>query len=213
MSETGKITLSEWWQYEIRTIKQALSEIRAAIFFRGGTLAIITAVLTYFGLIWAGVSERHETAVRCIVSACAGLVAFLLFFGVEFLFKLLRAPVKMAKESEEKFGSEKQQFETTIDILKSQLAPPLSSAASELLIEAAKGGGSIFYSVGYGSIGISVNKREFIEPNNPRSSAQWKSALDELVSANYVEVGEMFYPLTAKGYAEADRLSGTHKTT
>lgn len=106
----SKANFREWWEYEWQPVKRALSEIRASFFFRGATLAMITAVLTYFGLIGVGVSERHETAVRCIVSVCAGLVAFILVFGVEFLFKLIRASVRMNKEQKMKM----QEKETVI---------------------------------------------------------------------------------------------------
>lgn len=105
-----KANFREWWEYEWQPVKRALSEIRASFFFRGATLAMITAVLTYLGLIGVGVSERHETAVRCIVSVCAGLVAFVLVFGVEFLFKLIRASVRMYKEQKIKM----QEKETVI---------------------------------------------------------------------------------------------------
>lgn len=206
MPDPIKISFIEWWKYEYSTIKRAWSEIRASIFVRGGTVAVITAVLAYWGLIGAGASDRHEIAVRYVVSACAGLAAFILVFGVEFLFKLLRAPAKMAKEAEEKFVSDRQQLEMTIEMLKSQLEPSLSDSAVELLVEAVKGGGSITYMRGFGGITIHTNNREFVKPNDQRTAAKWKGALDELVSGNYVEYGEMFYPLTAKGYAEADRL-------
>ena len=79
--------------------------------------------------------------------------------------------------------------------------------AVELLLEAAKGGGEIMCVHGYGGLSITVGRRQFIEPSNPRSRAQWEGALDELVIANFVKPGEMFYRLTAAGFTEADKLS------
>ena len=83
----------------------------------------------------------------------------------------------------------------------------LSPSAIELLLEAAKNAGEIMCVHGYGGLNISVNQRQFIDARNPRSRAQWESALDELVMANFVKPGEMFYRLTREGYAEADKLS------
>jgi len=89
MPDPTKITIAEWWKYEIRTIKRAWSEIRASIFVRGGAIAMTIGTLTYFGTYWAGFVGKHETTARCFIAACAVIVGIILVCGGEFLFKLL----------------------------------------------------------------------------------------------------------------------------
>jgi hypothetical protein len=115
MSEPTKISFLEWGKYEWHTIKRAWSEIRASYYIRPGVYAAITAILTYWGLNWAGFASKHENAARCIIAACAGLAAFILVFGVEFLIKLLVAPAKTAKEADGKIAAlEKEKEELLI---------------------------------------------------------------------------------------------------
>jgi hypothetical protein len=151
-------------------------------------------------LITLGIFAAIFLVVAIIVAFRFGKVEFILkAFGIQLKAKGQNKP------SSDTFKSETQIKNAPTLPINSE--SHLSISAKELLIEAAKGGGEILYVQGYGGLTINAGGRKFIEPyNNPRSRAQWESALDELVKANYVKTGEMFYRLTAQGYAEADRL-------
>ena len=64
----------------------------------------------------------------------------------------------------------------------------VSNAAQELLHEAAKDAdGEIVSIAAMGATTVTTNGRQFIEPENPQSTAKWLGALSELVKAGFVE--------------------------
>lgn len=198
MPEPTKISFAEWRKYEASVFFKACRETSKASLGRGLLVTLAAAV----GRWWYGFMAQHEIWAQILIFIGAGAIVYL----GEILFKLLRSPAKMAIEMAEKFDSEKQRLETENEMLKLQLDPALSDSASALLVEASKGDGRIIHMKGFGGTTIQANKREFIEPNNPRSYAQWKSAFDELKKGKYIEDGNDYYPLTEKGYRESDRL-------
>lgn len=68
---------------------------------------MITGVLGFFGAYWCGYLDKNEITGRCLVAVCAAIIGTFLTFAGEFLFRLLRAPAKMAKEAEEKLEAQK----------------------------------------------------------------------------------------------------------
>ncbi len=115
MSEPTKISFAEWRKYEWNTIKRARSEINASIFIRGGTSAMITGVLGFFGTYWGGYLGKNEITGRCLVALGAAIIGTALTFAGEFLFRLFRAPAKMEKEAREKSERLENTFNEVID--------------------------------------------------------------------------------------------------
>ena len=88
----------------------------------------------------------------------------------------------------------------------------LSNDARELLIEASKdSNGKVYYSRTMHGQTIQTNGREFIEQGNPRSTARWEQAVNDLAAQGLIEdrwhQGEVF-AVTGKGYKVADHLKG-----
>ncbi len=182
MPEITKITFVEWRKYQAATISAAwkLTDKKSSAFW-----SLLSAMLMAVVQFREGFKPQNETLVS-ILNIIGVTVVVLL---AQFVFNLLCADALLYK------------------MLETQIAPPLSGAAKELLLEAVKGGGTISRVPGFGGISISINGRQFIESKNSRSSAQWESALDELERASFVKTGGTECRLTAEGYAEADRLS------
>jgi len=86
----------------------------------------------------------------------------------------------------------------------------ISGDAQMLLIEASKDkdGTIMRLDVAQGLI-IQTNKRQFVESDNPRSEAQWDSAVQELCSNGFIKdsgyKGEIF-TVTNAGYELADKI-------
>lgn len=82
---------------------------------------------------------------------------------------------------------------------------PISDDARELLIAAAATSeGKIIHSKVDGGSFIQIYGRTFNEIEDPRSTAKWESALDELIESGYVkDMGHkgQVYAITASGYA------------
>jgi len=89
--------------------------------------------------------------------------------------------------------------------------PALSNKAQELLLNAAKDQhGLILMTLDTGGFHVQTNGRQFAEPKNARSEAQWKAAVEELLGHGFVALMGMSgasYQLTAKGYEAADLLA------
>jgi hypothetical protein len=124
MPEPTKISLSEWWQYEKSVFFKACHETSRASIGRG----FVVSVLALIGQGAAGLRNSHDTLLMVLISLGAGV----LVFGVEFLFKLLRAPAKMAKEvksclesQKTDFDNEKKRLENTIESLRKPSVPTL----------------------------------------------------------------------------------------
>jgi len=88
----------------------------------------------------------------------------------------------------------------------------LSAEAKELLVAAAAdSSGHIMSFSSLGGKHIQANGQRFGDPSNPRSSALWEAALQELVSLGYVvprgAKGEVFQ-ITKSGYDRADDIKG-----
>ena len=88
----------------------------------------------------------------------------------------------------------------------------LTLEARTLLIEAAKDRhGAILCGEDTGGLHVQTNGREFVEYGNPRSEANWKKAIADLVRSGLLEAqgtaGEIF-GVTASGYEVADLLRG-----
>ena len=89
-------------------------------------------------------------------------------------------------------------------------APSISTTAQQLLREASKDPHGIILRVEtMGGTFVQANGQQFVEPENPRSEALWRAAVDELQKAGLVEdrTGErsLFY-ITDAGYFAADAL-------
>jgi hypothetical protein len=88
--------------------------------------------------------------------------------------------------------------------------PPLAEAAGELLVAAASDETGVILCIEtFGGTSIQIGGRQFVSANDPRSTAKWRSALDELRRFDLVVdrgyKGEVFN-LTAEGYRVADLL-------
>lgn len=94
----------------------------------------------------------------------------------------------------------------------SSRSPQLSKEAIDLLKEAAQDdAGSILLLDYLNGPLLRTNNVDFISGSNPREVATWKAALDELVSANLVEVAyqserSVTLELTKHGYDIADQF-------
>jgi hypothetical protein len=89
-------------------------------------------------------------------------------------------------------------------------APPISSAAQQLLREASKDPhGIILRTETLAGTFVQVNGKQFVEPENHRSEALWRAAVDELENVDLIEdrkgEGILFY-VTDAGYFAADAL-------
>lgn len=96
-------------------------------------------------------------------------------------------------------------YETTIPN-----SPSLSQEAQTLLKEAAQSSdGSILKLRYLGGMEIQTNGKNFIDNSNPRTTAIWEDAINQLVSENLIEdrgyKGEV-YKVTRNGYEIADLL-------
>jgi hypothetical protein len=86
----------------------------------------------------------------------------------------------------------------------------ISDDAAELLISAVQdGNGTIMSLLSFGGLTIQAGNKQFVERGNPRSEAQWRKALEELVQHDCMrdrsKKGEIF-EVTADGYDVADGL-------
>ncbi|MBS1660708.1 MAG: DUF4062 domain-containing protein [Bacteroidetes bacterium] len=95
--------------------------------------------------------------------------------------------------------------------------PTLSDDAKELLLEGAKDVAGQIVKVAYLNGGtLSTNDKEFLTDGSPRTLARWESALDELISFDFVNRpspdAEVF-SMTNKGYTFADSLTKAKSTT
>ena len=86
----------------------------------------------------------------------------------------------------------------------------LSDKAQVLLINAAKDDHGIIMMIrDTGGLHIQTNKREFAEDADPRSEAEWKAAMEELLGHRFIEGsgsrGEVFQ-VTSTGYKAAESL-------
>jgi hypothetical protein len=84
-----------------------------------------------------------------------------------------------------------------------------SKEARMLLKEASEGNGRIMNLRFLGGASVQANERNFVEPGNRRSHAEWEGALYELSSLGYVKdlghKGEVF-EVTREGYKAADKI-------
>ena len=88
--------------------------------------------------------------------------------------------------------------------------PALSDAARELLVEASRDPNGIIMRLGtLSGSHVQTNKRNFVEPGDARSAAQWRGAVDELYRLDLIEdragKGEVFF-VTGEGYRVTDLL-------
>jgi hypothetical protein len=120
MPEIKKIRFAEWLDYECRALKQASSEIKWMEFLWSGGAAMISGGFAWFED-W---NNYHDTKV-VILSA---LVGFMGVFLIQFLVKLLAAPVKMENDAEAKstakqatLSAEKEDFENQIKPMQTEL--------------------------------------------------------------------------------------------
>jgi hypothetical protein len=86
--------------------------------------------------------------------------------------------------------------------------PALSEAARELLLEATLDPAGVIMRLGtMGGTHVQTNQRDFVEPGNVRSAAQWRGVVDELHNHGLVEdragKGEVFF-VTDAGYRVGD---------
>jgi len=84
----------------------------------------------------------------------------------------------------------------------------ISPEATQLLKESSQDPNGVILKVTtYDGTSIQTNGQNLVEPENPRSVAKWKSALDELIRNGFVEQrdrkGEVF-SITGKGFKIAD---------
>jgi len=90
-------------------------------------------------------------------------------------------------------------------------APSLSKEATELLLAAVAGDGTVLVAAWLGGSTVQVNETNFVEQGNPRSRAVWESAVQELVDRVFLQPvgdkGEVFQ-VTRQGYEAADWLKG-----
>ena len=98
-------------------------------------------------------------------------------------------------------------------VLEPELAPVLTEAARELLVEASQDlNGAIMMLGTTRGVHVQTNKREFVESDDARSAAQWKGAVDDLYELELIEdrvgTGNVFF-VTDEGYRLADLL-GQH---
>ncbi len=86
--------------------------------------------------------------------------------------------------------------------------PNLSEDAIQLLVDAAKDErGAVRYVPVIGGLVFEANGKQFIEGEEPRSRARWESALQELISAKYLEhLNGQYHRVTKAGFNRADRL-------
>jgi hypothetical protein len=99
------------------------------------------------------------------------------------------------------------------NIISVPVIPKLTSEAHLLIVEAAKGSaGQVLKLAEFGGTVIQTNGRNFVERGNPRSSALWEAAVNELVNFGLLEPsgnkGEVF-SITHAGYQVADTLKKT----
>lgn len=95
-------------------------------------------------------------------------------------------------------------------VLTEQTRISVTPAAKELLLEAAKDRDGIIMRVQYlGGSEVQTNGRQFIQPQDARTIAKWRGAVDELNDLGFVEdrggKGEIYY-LTGDGFRAADHL-------
>lgn len=88
--------------------------------------------------------------------------------------------------------------------------PDISKEARVLLVEAAQDSTGTVMKLAYiGGFTVQTNKKQFVEPGNPRSRAAWEGAISELVRYGLLEArgykGEVF-GVTRRGYELADML-------
>ena len=84
----------------------------------------------------------------------------------------------------------------------------ISPEATQLLKESSQDPNGVILKVTtYDGTSIQTNGQNLVEPQNPRSVAKWKSALDELIRNGFVEQrdrkGEVF-SITGEGFKIAD---------
>ena len=119
--------------------------------------------------------------------------------GVDFPVEVLK---RWKADHENRVSEEfnKRQFEPTS-------RPKLSEDARELLLNASKDLEGVLYTPIAGGGYIYTNGRDFADPDDPRSMARWKAAMDELVHLDLLEPqkGEAFR-LTHAGYELANQL-------
>src|SRR5271156_3502560 len=94
---TVKRSLVEWWGYEVAVFRRACKEINKHWFWR----SMAVATLTLLGLGWAGFVGKHEIWGRILIA----IGAFALVILCEFLWRLLCAPSRMAREDKEKLAT------------------------------------------------------------------------------------------------------------
>ena len=88
--------------------------------------------------------------------------------------------------------------------------PDLSEPARTLLLEAVQDPNGIIMRLDtLGGMHVQTSQRDFVEPGNARSAAQWRGAVDELHYRGLVEdrtgEGEVFF-VTDAGYQASDLL-------
>jgi hypothetical protein len=109
---------------------------------------------------------------------------------------------KVAGNPSVDFGS---RFEQRVRI------PQISKEAAELLKQASNDGdGYVIRARHLNGVNVSTNGRDFVEQNNPRSTAVWEAAVDELASARLIkDTGSdgQIYKVTREGYEFAELLS------
>ena len=85
----------------------------------------------------------------------------------------------------------------------------LSNEAGEILLEveeSKKNSISKMYTIDRGHL-IFINNKQLIEENNPRSSAKYIDALEELVTQDFIKTtNEKKYTVTKKGYEYIDNI-------
>jgi len=91
--------------------------------------------------------------------------------------------------------------------------PRLSDHAKQLLLETAQDHNGVVMCIRVmGGLIVQTNGKQLAEMGNPRSEAQWKGAIEELMNLGLMESrgakGEVF-GLTNDGYQLADRLGGS----
>jgi len=97
-----------------------------------------------------------------------------------------------------------------VERVKNPVAASLSARARQLLLAATDADGVIMRLQTLEGLGIQANGRQFAQRGNPRSEAEWDSALQELRDLDLIKdmgKGEVFR-VTQKGYEIADLLRG-----
>jgi len=88
-----KITLGEWWKYECSTASKAREGIGLFSLVRSSVFVVVGFILQWL----EGFKGQLETAVLVLNAIGIGLISFL----VEFVFRLMWAPAKLAKGARE----------------------------------------------------------------------------------------------------------------